>query len=86
MPFGERRFSVYTLEEGEVLLWDTVAEYQRLGSQKQTDFEPLKGTGRLKVLLFDTFLDYLRCHRLQRMQFISTLTIGVCLLLNFFSR
>ncbi|GJQ08763.1 hypothetical protein GpartN1_g554.t1 [Galdieria partita] len=55
---GERRFSVYTLEEGEVLLWDTVAEYQRFGSLNNEAFGALKGTGRLKVATHALYFDF----------------------------
>lgn len=49
MIVGEQRFSVYTLEAGEVLLWDTVADYQRFSSHEKGNFGTLKGTGRFKV-------------------------------------
>ncbi|GJD06085.1 BEACH domain-containing protein lvsF [Galdieria sulphuraria] len=58
MIVGERRFSVYTLEEGEVLLWDTVAEYQQVSSQQKESFGTLRGTGRLKVATHALYFDF----------------------------
>eukprot|EP00871_Galdieria_phlegrea_P006018 jgi/Galph1/903/GphlegSOOS_G5621.1 len=53
-----QRFSIFHLEEGEVLLVDTVAEYERFCSCATNKYCSLKGRGRLKIGTHALYFDF----------------------------